>query len=284
MVNNLWKNGVLLAVLASFTFSIMNALVKELSSTLPPSEIGFFRGVIGAALVYLLMLREKLSFSRSDLSMLIVRGLMGAFYLICYFYAIAHIPLADASILAHLSPVFIILLAAIFLKERIPKSMWLLLPVILVGAVLVVKPYQYSSYSIYAGLGLLSAVFAGGAHVAIRQLSGKHHAYEIVFYFLAIAALVSVPLMWKDFVWPNTGREWGLLLALGGVSLFGQLFLTKAFTHEKASVVAVTRYIGIVFNATWGWLFWRESMDVGTIVGGVLIVIACILLSRLKTT
>ncbi|WP_041493173.1 DMT family transporter [Burkholderia lata] len=283
MVNDLWKSGVLLAVLASFTFSIMNALVKELSATLPPAEIGFFRGVIGAALVYLLMRRESVPFSRNGLSMLVVRGLLGAFYLVCYFYAIAHIPLADASILAHLSPVFIILLSAIFLKEHIPRQVWLLLPVILVGAVLIVKPYQYSSYSIYAGLGLLSAVFAGGAHVAIRQLSIKHHAYEIVFYFLAIAALVSVPLMWKDFVWPDTPRQYGLLLALGGVSLFGQLFLTKAFTHERASVVAITRYIGIVFNASWGWIFWHESMDVGSIAGGILIIVACINLSRLKT-
>ncbi|MFW2270602.1 DMT family transporter [Burkholderia orbicola] len=273
----------LLAILASFTFSIMNALVKEISSTLPPSEIGFFRGVIGAALVYLLMLREKVSFSRSDLSMLIVRGLLGAFYLVCYFYAIAHIPLADASILAHLSPVFIILLSAIFLKERIPRPVWLLLPIVLMGALLIVKPFDYSSYTFYAGLGLLSAIFAGGAHVAIRQLSAKHHAYEIVFYFLAIAALVSIPLMWSDFIWPSTVREWLFLLALGAVSLFGQLFLTKAFTHEKASVVAVTRYIGIVFNAGWGWLFWRESLDATSIAGGILVVGACILLSRFKS-
>lgn len=283
MVGNLRKNGVLLAILASFTFSIMNVLVKEISATLPPSEIGFFRGVIGAGLVYLLMLRERVPFSRSDLSMLIARGLFGAFYLVCYFYAIAYIPLVDASILAHLSPVAIILLSAIFLRERVPKPVWSLLPIIFVGALLIVKPFQYSSYSIYAGLALLSAVFAGAAHVAIRQLSAKHHAYEIVFYFLASAALVSVPLMWTDFVWPGTGREWGLLLALGGVSLFGQLFLTKAFVHERASVVAVTRYIGIVFNAGWGWLFWRESMDAGAIAGGILVVGACILLSRFKT-
>lgn len=261
----------------------MNALVKEISYTLPPPEIGFFRGVIGTVLVYLLMLREKVPFSRSDLSMLIVRGLLGAFYLVCYFYAIAHIPLADASILAHLSPVFIILISAIFLKERIPRPVWLLLPIVLAGALLIVKPFDYSSYSLYAGLGLLSAIFAGGAHVAIRQLSAKHHAYEIVFYFLAIAALVSIPLMWSEFIWPSTVREWLFLLALGGVSLFGQLFLTKAFTHEKASVVAVTRYIGIVFNAGWGWLFWRESLDATSITGGILVVGACILLSRFKS-
>ncbi|QYD68766.1 DMT family transporter [Paraburkholderia edwinii] len=282
MVNEAWKSGVLLAILASFTFSIMNALVKEASATLPASEIGFFRGVIGSVLVYLLMLREKVSFSNQDVPMLLIRGLLGALYLVCYFFSIAHIPLADASILAHMSPVFIILISAVFLRERVATPIWLLLGVVIIGAALIVRPFSYSTYSMYAAIGLLGAFFAGGAHVAIRQLSARHHAYEIVFYFLSIAALVSIPLMWTDFVWPTSEREWICLITLGVVSLLGQLFLTKAFTHESAAIVAVTRYIGIVFNVAWGWLFWSESIGTLTIAGGCLIVAACILLSRLK--
>ncbi|MFU1923288.1 EamA family transporter, partial [Klebsiella pneumoniae] len=54
------------------------------------------------------------------------------------------------------------------------------------------------------------------------------------------------------------------------------------FSHESATIVAVTRYIGIVFNAGWGWLFWSEVQDALTITGGVLIVVACIALSRTK--
>lgn len=50
----------------------------------------------------------------------------------------------------------------------------------------------------------------------------------------------------------------GLLLAIGVVSLLGQVFLTRAFSHESATIVAMTRYIGIVFNAGWGWLFWSR--------------------------
>ena len=97
-----------------------------------------------------------------------------------------------------------------------------------------------------------------------------------------IATLVAIPLMWNDFVVPATLREWGLLLAIGVVSLLGQVFLTRAFSHESATIVAVTRYIGIVFNAGWGWLFWSEVPDALTIAGGVLIVVACIALSRTK--
>lgn len=280
VVLDLLKSGVLLAVLASFTFSVMNALVKEASATLPAAEIVFFRSAIGTLLIYLLMRQAGVALSRQGVPMLLLRGVMGALYLVCYFYAIAHIPLADASILAHMSPFFVILFSALFLGERIPRAVYWLLLVVVLGALMIVKPFSYSSYSVYAVVGLLSAVFAAGASVAIRQLSARHHTYEIVFYFLAVATLVAIPLMWNDFVVPATLREWGLLLAIGVVSLLGQVFLTRAFSHESATIVAVTRYIGIVFNAGWGWLFWSEVPDALTIAGGVLIVVACIALSR----
>ncbi|MCZ8521269.1 MULTISPECIES: DMT family transporter [Paenibacillus] len=76
--------------------------------------------------------------------------------------------------------------------------------------------------------------------------------------------------------------EWIYLGSIGVVSLIGQVFLTRAFTHENAVVVEVTRYVGIVFNAAWGFLFWAEVPDAMTVAGGVLIVASCILLSRRK--
>ncbi|ORB28799.1 EamA family transporter, partial [Mycobacterium paraseoulense] len=78
MVLDLLKSGVLLAVLASFTFSVMNALVKEASATLPAAEIVFFRSAIGTLLIYLLMRQAGVALSRQGVPMLLVRGVMGA--------------------------------------------------------------------------------------------------------------------------------------------------------------------------------------------------------------
>lgn len=213
--------------------------------------------------------------------MLAVRGVLGALYLLAYFYTISKIPLADASILAHLSPFFAIILSAVFLKERMSQKVLFMLPLVMLGAVLLVRPFDYSTYSIYAFVGILSALFAAGAATSIRYLSKKHHSYEIVFYFLVTATLVSIPLMWNNFVVP-TPLEFFFLVCIGVVSLLGQIFLTKAFTHENVIVVEITRYIGIVFNAIWGFLFWAEVPDMLTILGGACIITACISLSRKK--
>ena len=275
------KNGVTLAILSSLIFSIMNALVKAVSLNIPTAEIMFFRSIIGTMIIYFMMRHSKVNFSKKGVPMLFVRGLLGAFYLFAYFYTISKIPLVDASILAHLSTIFVIILSAVFLKEKISKRTLYILLLILLGAMVLVKPFQFSSYSVYALVGILSAIFAAGAATSIRYLSKLHHSYEIVFYFLATGTIIAIPLMWSNFVMP-TPLELFYLACIGVVSLVGQIFLTKAFTHENIVVVEITRYIGIVFNTFWGLLFWAEVPDIYTVIGGILIISACILLSKKK--
>ncbi|RXT03811.1 DMT family transporter [Ammoniphilus sp. CFH 90114] len=273
------KNGVILAIFSSLVFSIVNVLVKAASFAIPPAEIAFFRSIIGAVIIFFMMKYSKISFSTTGIPLLVLRGVLGALYLTAYFYTIAMIPLTDAVILVHLSPIFVILLSAIFLKDKISSDAMFFLFIAFAGATLLLKPYQFESYTMDAFVGILSALFAAGAAISIRHLTKKHHSYEIIFYFLAIATVISVPLMWNDFVMPNL-LELFYLILIGVVSLLGLIFLTKAFTHENAIVVEVTRYIGIAFNAMWGYLLFAEVPDLLTVVGGVLIVGACIALSR----
>ncbi|MNE66450.1 hypothetical protein D3C80_1620040 [compost metagenome] len=64
--------------------------------------------------------------------------------------------------------------------------------------------------------------------------------------------------------------------------MLAQVFLTKAFTHENAVVVEIVRYIGIAFNALWGFAFWLEIPDVFSIMGMILIVGGCIAITKVK--
>lgn len=275
------SNGVILAFLSSLIFSIMNALVKEVSSNIPAAEVVFFRSIIGTIMILILMKTSRVSFSTTGIPMLAVRGVLGALYLIAYFFTISKMPLADASILAHLSPFFAVAFSLFILKEKVPRSVLYIVPLALIGAILLVKPFQFSTYSLYAIIGVTSALFAGAAATSIRYLSKKHHSYEIVFYFLATATVVSIPLMWNNFVVPSI-KDLFLLICIGVVSLIGQIYLTKSLTHSNVLVVEITRYIGIVFNAMWGIIFWKEIPDTLTVVGGILIIASCIALSRTK--
>ncbi|ANP78509.1 hypothetical protein A134_19310 [Vibrio crassostreae 9CS106] len=275
------NNGVALTIFSAFIFSVMNALVKAASLTIPSSEIVFFRSLIGTVLILCLMWQANIRFSKTGIPLLVLRGLFGAFYLLAFVYAIAHIPLADAVILAYLSPFFVILLSSLVLGETLPKKAALLLPLVLIGVALIVNPFNFDTFNLYALAGVASAFFAAAASITIRHLSKKHHIYEIVFYFLFTALLISSYWMKDEFVVPQ-GITWIYLIAIGIVSLIGQVFLTKAFSHENAAVVAVTRYIGLVFNLLWGVIFWHEIPGWMTTLGSLTIIAACISLSLKK--
>jgi drug/metabolite transporter (DMT)-like permease len=280
-MNNLAVAGILYAMSSSFIFSIMNAFVKLASSSIPSNEIVFFRSIIGTIIIVCFILKEKIKLSKEGVIMLVLRGCCGAFYMIFYFYTIASIPLLDAIILINTSPLFSILLSRIFLKEKNPAAVYIIMPLVLTGVMFTIKPLGYSSFSIVALLGLLAALFSGAAGIFIRHLGQKYHIYEIIFYFMITSTLVSIPLMWSEFVIP-VNLDWFYLISIGVISLFAQIFLTKAFTHENAVVVEVVRYIGIAFNAFWGFILWAEIPDPYALIGMTMIVGSCILMTKLK--
>ncbi|CAH7068550.1 Pseudopaline exporter CntI [Vibrio crassostreae] len=275
------NNGVALTIFSAFIFSVMNALIKAASLTIPSSEIVFFRSAIGTVLILGLMWKASIRFSTTGIPMLLLRGLFGAFYLLAFVYAITHMPLADAVILAYLSPFFVILLSNLILGEKVPKKVAFLFPLALVGVTLIVNPFSFDTFNLYALSGVASAFFAAAASITIRHLSKRHHIYEIVFYFLFTSMLVSGYLMRDEFVVPQ-GIAWIYLIAIGLVSLIGQIFLTKAFSHENAAVVAVTRYIGLVFNILWGVIFWYEIPSWMSTCGVIIIITTSISLSLKK--
>lgn len=279
--NKFFQNGIIMAIFSSLIFSVMNALVKAASVRIPSNEIVFFRSLIGTMIILFLMRKKKMELPRKGNGMLALRGLLGALYMITYFYTISNMPLLDAIVLVNLSPIFSMLFSKIFLKESLPPKLFLILPLIFMGVLLTIKPFGYSTYSAVAIFGVLAAMFSGSAGTAIRHLGKTYNTFEIIFSFMIVSTLVSTVLMWKEFVVPNP-LELFYLVCIGVVSLLAQIFLTKAFTHENAVVVEVVRYIGIVFNAFWGLVFWKEIPDGFTMLGAILIIIGCITLTTLK--
>lgn len=278
-----FNKGILLAVLSSLTFSIMNVLVKHISVHIPSHEIAFFRGLIGTVLILILTRIHKVTFSKEEKPLLFLRGALGGLYMVTYFFALSTMKLGDASILAHMSGFFVMLFSSWFLKEKLPRNAWIFIVSILIGAGLIINPFRYSTYSFYAVFGLLSAVLSAFASITIRKLakSKKHHHYEIVFYFLASATVVAFFFMYGHFVWPDA-TQMLLLILLAAVSLLAQIFLTGAFGEANAVVVEVVRYIGIFFNAGWGFILFGENLSLFSWIGGIIIVASSILLSRQK--
>lgn len=277
------NRGVIYAVLAALSFSLQNATVKELSVTMGTGEIAFFRGTLSAIIIIVLMKIQDVHFSHEDRPTLILRGIFGGLGMICLFYGLRGVPLADASILSQLSAFFVMLFAAVFLKELIPKGAILPLAVIVCGASLVVRPWHFDAFNVYSLFVLAQAVLAAAAYTTVSRLtaSGKHHQYEIVLYFLICAAIAGAVLMGRDFRMPDM-MEWGFCIALGIFSVLGQIWITRSYMYGNAVVVSFVAYIAVFFNSLWGYVFYGEIMTAMTLTGGVLIIGGSMYLTKLK--
>lgn len=277
------KKAFFYAVSSALLLSIMNAFVKMLGQGMPAAEITFFRGLIGTVAVLAYMGWHKISFSTENRGMLVMRGVFGGLGNFLNFLALAYMQLADASILFQLSGIFVFIFSTYILKEPIPTGAGKWLLVILLAVIIMIKPWSYNDFHWYSLYAIGGALFAAAAYTTIRQISqsGHHSPYEIMFYFLVSMIVVGGIFMWQDFVWPNT-RQWILIFVIGGISVFAQFFLTGAFVATNAVVAQFLQYIGVFFNAFWGFMIFNEWLSWMTIGAGILMFIASVMIGRLK--
>lgn len=175
--------GILLIILSAFGFAMMSAFVK-LSGDLPSMQKAFFRNIVSFIIALGMILYHKESFfgRRENQKLLLMRSTLGTLGVILNFYAIDHLILSDANMLNKLSPFFVILFCAIFLKEKLQLKHIAIIAVGFLGSLLIIKPAFNVDVIPYIA-GLLSAIFAGSAYTCVRAIGNREKHYTIVFYF-----------------------------------------------------------------------------------------------------
>ncbi|MBA7484614.1 Pseudopaline exporter CntI [subsurface metagenome] len=273
--------GILMMIIATICFSLMAAMVKFLGH-LPVMEIIFFRNIPIMLIIPLILKNRKISFWGNNKPLLLLRSLLSCFAAIAYFYTITVMILTDAVTIMQLSPFFIMLLASIFLGEKIAFRKITIFILAFLGALLVVKPgFRLDIYP--AVIALLGAISTAGSHVSIRSLRLTDHPLVIVNYFGYSIGLISFGiLLWQgNFIIPDALSLFVLLL-LGLVGLGGQFALTKAYQMAPTKLVSLYLYLQIIFGALLGVLFFKEIPDLLSISGASLIIISGYLNYKLK--
>lgn len=271
--------GAVLIVASEFLFASMGATVKAVSAGLPTEVVVFMRGLFGVVILLPLLLRRvnKNVFVTQVWHLHLLRAVLGVTAMYCFFYALANLPLADGMLLKMTAPLFMPLIAALWLYEKLGAKIWLAVGLGFVGVALVLKPE--GGFNWVALIGLAGGMFAAGAKVTVRRLGQTEPTVRIVFYFsLVVMLIATVPLLWA---WQMpTAIEWGLLFLMGLFGTLGQLLLTRGYSVAAASQVAPFTYFSVVFAALYGYFFWQETLDLGFIAGAVLIAIAGVVALR----
>lgn len=281
--------GLLFMALAALSFSVMSALVKASGRSLPTMQIVLARSVIVAVLSggTLLARRRPLgAVLGRERRILVLRGLLGFVALTCFYYAIVLLPLADATVIQYTNPVFTALLAAPVLGETLRLVEIGLAVASLTGVVMIARPEFLMGGGgagldpLHVGVALAGALFSAAAYVTVRRLRGEE-TLVVILYFAGISSVASLPAVIPVWVAPGpTG--WLVLLAIGGTTHLGQVFLTRGLQEERAGRAMTVGYLQIVFAAIWGALFFQEIPDRWSAAGALVIVVSTFLLARTR--
>ncbi|KZZ46377.1 hypothetical protein A3759_06695 [Thalassolituus sp. HI0120] len=267
------RTGALFLIGGEALLAVMGALIKYVSDELSTEQIVFFRNLAGLIILIPLILRQGPSLLKTRVwHWHLMRGLVGVTAMYCYFWAIANMPLTEAFLVKLSSPLFMPLIAWVWLSEKSGKHSLLALLVGFTGVAFILRPGGDEGFTYVALVGLLGAFLAALAKVTIRKLSvTREPSQRIVFYFGVIATTVSLPAALTNWN-PVPPSYWALLLVLGAVATFGQLALTKAYKIAPTGSVGVYAYSAVVYGAFMGWLFWDEIPLWSTWIGAALII------------
>lgn len=259
-------------VLSSLAFALMGAAVKAVPEVPLEVKVGV-RNLITLVVAAVLVRRHPgpaLGRWRHQ-PHLLARSLLGVGGVACYFYAIDHLVLADATMLTRLSPYVVAVLAALLLAEPLSGRVLVAMTVAFAGGLLVIKP-RFDLEVVPALVGLASAFFAGGAYTTLRALRHREPAETVVLHFSLTSVVAMAPLM--AFVPRRPSAEEAVwLLVIGLCAAAGQIWLTAAYRHAPAAEVSVYGSTMILFAAVMGFAGWGEIPDAASIAGGALIVV-----------
>lgn len=286
MVNNIFGSiplGARYMVLSALGFALMSACVKEVSQHgIPVLEIIAARSVVSLFLSYAKIKQKGLALFGNNKPLLFARGLFGSITLFFVYYSITSLPLAEATILQYLHPVFTALLATLILKEVIQRSTINCIALSMLGLVIMLIPNVHSpgissAYSwLSIGAGVLGAFGSAFVYIIVKKLTKTDHSSVIVFYFPFVALPLTIMVGGNQFVWPTATAAF-LLICVGVFTQIGQVYLTKALAAEDASKATAYSYVQVVFSILIGWLYFVETPTLTTLFGGCLIIVGSLI-------
>lgn len=266
--------------LSAFGYAASAAIVHHLTQRLPVFEVAFARNLFGLAFMMPWLMRVGLGALRTrHPGMHVVRGLMSAVNMWCLFGALALAPVADVSAITFMMPVVGSILAVAFLKEATTAKQWLAAIAGFAGALIVIRP---GMEAFNPGLLLaVGAVLAGSVVAMMIKTLLRHDSADTIAVYLFLSHTV-IGLVPAIVVWMTpTVEELLWLVLLGYFGALVQRTFNRAMSEADATVALPFNFSRLIWAALFGYLFFAEIPDLWTWIGGTVIFLASIWLTRI---
>lgn len=270
--------AILMIVGASFV-ATQNAMIRVTSAEIHTFEIVFFRNLFGLAAMLPFLVRTGPSMMRvSHPGGLLLMSVCHLASMVCYFLAIAYLPLADVIALSFSKPLFVTLGAAVILAEVVKARRWSAVLLGFLGVLIVLRPGA-DVISPYAMVVLTGTVVGAATGLMIKRLTGQESVSAIVWYQALFASMLSLPLCLLHWRMPDM-TEWSLLIAIGVLGTLSWLTATRALSLIDASAAAPFEFLRLPFAALIAYFLFAEVPKLTTWLGGAVIFAAAIYIAR----
>jgi len=267
------NRAVLMILLSALCFTGMNACVR-LSGDLPFIQKGFFRNLVAAGFAAVMILREQIPIKvqKGCGFPMLMRAVCGTAGLLCNFYAVDRLDLADASMLNKLSPFFAVVFSIFILKEKASPAQLGAVIAAFIGSLFIIRP-TFSNLALFPSfIGFLGGMGAGAAYTFVRYMKQRGEKSSlIVFCFSVFSCLVTLPFLIVGYEPMTAGQTFTLILA-GLFAAGGQFAITGAYSFAPAKEVSVFDYSQVIFSAVTGFFLFEQLPEPLSIIGYIIII------------
>jgi drug/metabolite transporter (DMT)-like permease len=271
--------GALWVILSCLCIASMAALVKTLGARLDSFQLAFFRASLGLLFVLPFAIGAGWGVLRTRQPGLhVLRGIAGSVAMMCGFYALTRMSLADATAITFTTPLFLTLLAALVLHESVRWRRWSATALGFLGVLVMLRPGE-GVLELAALVALFGASCIATVRLVIKRLAASDGALTIIVWFGLVSTTVSaVPaaLVWRT----PTLFDLGLLVLLGCLASLTQVFMIRGYRAGEASALAPFEYFRLPFAMMYGFLLFAELPDLYTLLGASIIVASTLYIAR----
>jgi drug/metabolite transporter (DMT)-like permease len=262
--------GALWVIASGAMFTLVSVFIRLSVRELDSVQVSFFRAIFGLVFIIPVLVRLQCNpFATRRMGQHFTRAFIGTASMVCGFYAAAHLPLADSTSIGFASPLFITMVAALFLGERVRWRRWTATIVGFVGVLIMVRPGgEVLKPAALVAIG--GAFLTSMGAMMVKRLSQHEPAIRVLATFAIFSTLIMIVpaiIVWR---WPSP-TVWLYLAALGLCATIGQYFWVRGYAIAQASAVAPFDYLRMPLSVMMGFLVFAELPTLWTLVGTLII-------------
>ena len=266
--------GIIFAILAYFSFSILDAVQKTAVLYHSIFQLLLIKYIFVLFLSYFESRRKKNNFfyKTQNTKMQILRSVLSIIESACFILAFRHLPLGDAHSIGSLTPVIVVVLSVIILKEYVPPKTWIAIFIGFVGVLIIMRP-GFSIFDPKSIIPLVASFFLGLYQITTRQVSQYDPPETSLFYNSVVGIFLTGILSY--FYWQQlTSTSFIFFILVGIFFSLGLYFQIIALAKARASIIQPLHYTLIFWAIIWGYIFYDDLPDFFTFFGAIIITVS----------